>query len=66
MNGIQSQQVYRCLVRQDYTYVYKGSESQTKNRRFMNRDLNAALNIRMLATEWINHRQRPAEFCRRP
>ena len=60
----QRQQVYRCRVCPECTY--KGTENSPKNRRFVNRDLNAALNIRMLALRWITHRQRPTEFCRRP
>lgn len=50
--------IYRCLV------CNECESSESKNRIFVTRDLNSALNIRNLAEEWIFNKIRPSAFLR--
>ena len=50
--------LFRCLVCEEC------ESSESKKRVFVTRDLNAALNIRRLACDWICGQTRPVAFCR--
>ena len=50
--------LFRCLVCEEC------ERSKSKKRVFLTRDLNAALNIRRLACDWIRGQTRPVAFCR--
>ena len=60
--GRRRQRVYRCRVCPECTY--NPTANKPTNRRFVHRDLSAALNIRMLAVESIENRPRPPAFSR--
>ena len=55
---VDQQKVYRCLI------CPECESSKSKQRTFVTRDLNAALNIRQLALKWITEKTRPEAFCR--
>jgi len=40
--------------------------SKSSHSHLMNRDLNGSRNILYLMKEWIQHRKRPTQFCRKP
>ena len=42
----------------------KSSGSESKNTTFMNRDMNACMNMLHLSKSWINSKIRPENFCR--
>ena len=50
--------LFRCLVCEEC------ERSESKKRVFLTRDLNAALNIRRLACDWICGQTRPVAFYR--
>ena len=50
--------LFRCLVCEEC------ERSESKKRVFLTRDLNAALNIRRMACDWILDQTRPVAFCR--
>ena len=42
----------------------KSNGLENKNITFMNRDMNACINIRKISSDWINHKSRNNNFCR--
>jgi len=42
----------------------KSSGSESKNTTFMNRDMNACMNILHISKSWIQSKMRPKQFCR--
>ena len=42
----------------------KSSGSESKNTTFMNRDMNACMNMLHISNSWINSKIRPENFCR--
>jgi transposase len=57
-NDDKNEKVCRCLVCKEC------ESSESKGTVFWNRDLNAALNIRNLAIEWLATKTHPPEFLR--
>jgi hypothetical protein len=56
--------IHRLLVCSKCNISNKSDGSESKNVTFMNRDMNACLNILNIAQEWINTKTRPESFCR--
>jgi hypothetical protein len=44
----------------------KSSGSESEKSIFMNRDMNACMNLLRISNSWINERKRPEVFCRTP
>jgi transposase len=42
----------------------KSSGSESKNTTFMNRDMNACMNMLHISKSWIQSKMRPEQFCR--
>ena len=42
----------------------KSSGSESKNTTFMNRDMNACMNMLHISNSWIQSKMRPKNFCR--
>ena len=56
--------IHQLLVCSKCNISDKSDGSESKNITFMNRDMNACLNILKIAQEWINTKTRPESFCR--
>ena len=56
--------IHRLLVCSKCNISDKSDGSESKNVTFINRDMNACLNILKIAEEWINTKTRPESFCR--
>ena len=55
---------YRGLHRVLVCRGCKSSGSESKNTTFMNRDMNACMNMLHISKSWIQSKMRPKQFCR--
>jgi hypothetical protein len=57
---------YKRLHRVLICHGCKSSGSESKNSTFMNRDMNACMNMLHISRSWLDSKKRPSKFCRTP
>lgn len=61
---VQGQQLWRALICRGCREIPSNKDRSLNNNRFLNRDVNAAVNIMNMAKHWVFSHNRPPEFSR--